>query len=207
MAVTTVVRVVERHLADHRDVFVASDRHRDLLDCLAKLSKFKVAEVFAPAYLGKSPARRGGWAKNWGRPSPPSNSLKGGPRVPKRPDVLAYLGKTPAPSGGGGNWGAAFGSRGRKSHVGRRSAALRRSGPRRSRPSHSAQSAVRIGFCGFCLALRKRLGLISDLIPSLLGFLQLPLGVCDCFLSIAKGREFHAPSDEIPNEKAAEGAN
>lgn len=34
MAVTTVVRIVERYLADQRDVFVASDRRRDLLDCL-----------------------------------------------------------------------------------------------------------------------------------------------------------------------------
>jgi hypothetical protein len=56
MAVTTVVRVVERYLADHRDVFVASDRRRDLLDCLdafvragwpaAQTLTFRIADIW-----------------------------------------------------------------------------------------------------------------------------------------------------------------
>jgi hypothetical protein len=56
MAVTTVVRVVERYLADHRHVFVASDRSRDLLDCLdafvragwpaAQTLTFRIADIW-----------------------------------------------------------------------------------------------------------------------------------------------------------------
>jgi hypothetical protein len=56
MAATAIVRIVERYLADHRDIFVASDRRRDLLDCLdafvragwpaAQTLTFRIAEIW-----------------------------------------------------------------------------------------------------------------------------------------------------------------